>query len=176
MPSNETLFTIAELSLALAGFSGLVVGLRGMQTGEIQSQDRIGLSHILLSSGAALVFSLLPPVLVAAGIDTATAWKASSLALAVVILCATAAVANSARRTPPRSPWVFWPLLVLGLGVGGGLGAVTLRPVSAGASLLPLALLWLLVVGFVQFAVFLVLLWWRPGRAPAADGKDGGEE
>ena len=39
MAESEALFTIAELAVALAGFSGVVVGLRGSQSRALAPQD-----------------------------------------------------------------------------------------------------------------------------------------
>lgn len=50
MNSNDAVFTIAELSLALAGFSGVVVGLRG-RASDLPRQDTFGMLHILGSTG-----------------------------------------------------------------------------------------------------------------------------
>ena len=83
---SEMLLTIAELALGLAGFSGVVVGIQGARAGRLSRQDAFGLLHILSSSGAAMLFSLLPFALHEAGLSEAMAWTTTTLALGLTIL------------------------------------------------------------------------------------------
>jgi hypothetical protein len=153
------LFTIAELSVALAGFSGVVVGIRGTRAGTLTRQDLFGLLHILASSGAAMIFSLLPFALHAAGVSEATAWIATSLSLGSLVLLASTAWGYATRRTVPRYPAVFWAFVATGAVLGAALLTTGSGLVGNPGGLVPITLLWLLLVGFAQFAAFLVLSW-----------------
>lgn len=161
MTSNEDLFIIAELSVALAGFSGVVVGLR-RRTGALSRQDVFGMIHILTSSGTAMVFSLLPSVLQAAGVGGAAAWRTTSLALGLLVTVASLAWASAGRRTRPRYPVTFWGFVSTGLVVGISLLLTSSGLFEYAGSLVPLTLLWLLLVAFSQFVAFLAVLWAPP--------------
>ena len=159
MDQQETLFTIAELSVALAGFSGVVVGLRAGRTRDGARQDWLGLGHILASTGVAMTFSLLPSAVAAAGVDAAAGHAAIVLALGLVVVAATGSTMAATRRTRPRHPVRFWTLAIVGAALGVAClaeGAGFLAPHRA---FLPLTLVWTLLVAFVQFVTFLSLSW-----------------
>lgn len=157
MTSADLLPTIAELSVALAGFSGVVVGLRAGRGGDPPRQNLFGLLHILASSGAAMVFSLLPATLHAAGLDERIAWTTTSALLGTTVVVAAVLWAFATRATKPRFPWVYWSFIASGIVLGLMLLVSTTGWRAHEGSLLPLVLLWLLLVGFAQFATFLVL-------------------
>ena len=79
MSEHETLTSVAEFAIALAGFSGIVVGLRANGKHPLTHQDRFGLIHIIVSSLCALLFSLLPFVPHHLGARTSATWELSSL-------------------------------------------------------------------------------------------------
>jgi hypothetical protein len=156
--ASDVLFTIAELAVALAGFSGVVVGLRG-RAGGLSPQDRFGMVHILSSSGAAMLFSMLPFALHAAGLEEATAWRATTLALGLFVLVASTLWLLAGRRTAPRFPAIFWTFVASGVLLGATMLATASGAIEYSGSLLPLALIWLLFVAFSQFVTFLSVLW-----------------
>jgi len=157
--SEDVFFTIAELSVALAGFSGVVVGIRGTREGGLTRQDLFGLVHILASSGAAMVFSLFPFVLHAAGLGETASWLTTSLTLGALLLVTSAAWGLAARRTKPRVPFVFWAFVSSGVVLGAALLATASGMVGYDGTLLPIVLLWLLLVAFAQFVTFLASSW-----------------
>ncbi len=159
MTSSEMLLTIAELSLALAGFSGVVVGFSGTRLGAVARQDRFGLVHILTSSGGALVFSLLPFALHAAGLSASAAQTATALPLGAAVLITSVAWGFATGRAEPRYPKVFWAFIGSGVVIGAALVVTSAGLFAYDGSLLPLTLLWLLLVGFTQFCTFLALIW-----------------
>ncbi len=152
-------FAVAEIAIALAGFTGLVAGLSGQERSG-GAHDYHGLLNILISSGCALVFALLPTALVDAGMDVDSAMQISGLVLGVLMVGIIGFYTALARRVRPRHPWTFWSLLVVGLLISCGLvlgsaGVLDIRFYSP-------QLLWLLAVGFAQFFSFLMLRWGRP--------------
>lgn len=157
MDPNDTLLTIAEISVALAGFSAVVVGLRQTREGRWTRQDSFGVVHILASSGLAMVFSLLPLGLAAAGLSPSAAWTFTSFGLGLVVLVASLGWGLAARRTAPRYPVLFWGFVASGVALGVALILGASGWLAPQGSLLPLALLWLLLVAFTQFASFLAL-------------------
>jgi len=64
--ADALLFAIAQISVSLAGFSGLIAALRAT-TGEWHPRDIWSLSWMLGSSVGALLLALLPPWLALAG-------------------------------------------------------------------------------------------------------------
>ena len=63
MLDSETLRTMAELGIALAGFSGIVAVLGRRLQGEWSSLDRARLLGLLIPSFGVVFFSLLPEVI-----------------------------------------------------------------------------------------------------------------
>jgi hypothetical protein len=169
--SLDALFTIAELSVALAGFSGVVIGIRSTRPDAPSRQDTIGIVHILTSSGAAMVFSLLPSALHAAGLGETLAWNTTSVILGVTVFAVSAGWGLSARRSAPRYPRIFWSFIASGIALGAALLVTAAGLVGYRGTLLPLTLLWLLLVSFVQFVTFLAVAWNR-----AADPSTPNEE
>jgi len=154
--------TVAEIAIALAGFTGLVAGLaRGDRSQE--TQDYVGLMNILLSSGCAMAFALLPLALVQAGMGGDLVTRLCGALLGALVVCLTGYYTAIARRIRPRQPWLFWPMLVTGTLIAAGL--VLESAGVLGANLYPVLLFWLLIVGFAQFFSFLVLSWRGPGPA-----------
>ncbi len=149
-------FVVAEIAIALAGFSAVVMGLK-LRTAEFKDTDRWGLIYILLAGGSALFFSLLPHALSYSGLSPIIAQNITTASLATLFLTTTAWAANATRRTQPRYPFVFWILLVAMVLVGIALVVQLLFLESI--NLTPFALLMLLVVAFSQFFTFLLDLW-----------------
>ena len=87
--------TIAEVSIAIAGFSGLAAAFRTRRMRDWAEWERIWFWYILTWSFGSLLFSLLPPVLGGLGLAPSGAWALSSLLLALFIL---GAVGLGARR------------------------------------------------------------------------------
>ena len=87
--------TIAEVSVALAGFSGLAAAFRTRRMRDWAEWERIWFWYILTWSFGSLLFSLLPAVLGGLGLAPSGAWALSSLFLALFIL---AAIGFGARR------------------------------------------------------------------------------
>ncbi len=148
---------IAELSMALAGFSGLVMGIKVSRNNRWNAQDRLGLGLILFTSANAMFFALAPEALVAAGLDAGTTKFTLNLALAAIITASCVLSAVSSVRSKPRYPWSFWPLWGTGFVLSVCLAWTTFT--RSAADFLPLVLIWLLIVAFAQFFTFLVLTW-----------------
>ena len=151
-------YIVAELSLALAGFSGVIVAITKQLGSSIHRADTLGLVYILLSSGTALIFSMAPFVLIAAGLEASLALDATGWLLAGVMVTVTlhAAYANKGERL--RYPKVFWGLVVSGLLIAiSHLVITTITDIPS--SMYPLMLMWLLLVGFVQFSIFIFVEW-----------------
>lgn len=76
MQGSEELLTLAELAIALAGFSGVVVAFG--QRGEMTPLDRWRFAALLSISMSAAVLAFLPSVLSLLGISGSSLWRTSS--------------------------------------------------------------------------------------------------
>jgi hypothetical protein len=87
LTESDTLQTIAEVSVALAGFAALAgaIGEREGPTGRLSFQR---LRFVVLVGVLLLMLSLLPLVIAGYGVSPASVWRASSGAAFVLNLIA----------------------------------------------------------------------------------------
>jgi hypothetical protein len=141
--------TIAMVSIALAGFSGLTAAFRSRPMQEWVEWERIWFWYILIWSIGALMFSLLPAVLGGLGIASSLVWTVCSVSLALFIL---AGLALGARRgIKLHGHGVFHPRWAA--------TAATLLPAISAIALLFCSVAGVLVSpwGAYQLALFLIL-------------------
>jgi len=84
----EALFTVAEVGIALAGFSGVVAILGRRSAGEWSDPDWLRFAMLLAFSFGAVVFSFLPTLILALGASPPSTWAACSLLLALFLVLA----------------------------------------------------------------------------------------
>ena len=160
---DALLFAIAQISVSLAGFSGLIAALRAT-TGEWHPRDIWSLSWMLGSSVGALLLALLPLWLALAGDTDEHVYRVSCAASAVAIGSFAIAMSLAGRRLtrrgfPRRVPAVPTTLFLLlgGAGLVDALGAA-----GAWGDRLAFAyvgsLMVLLVAAVLALCVFLILL------------------
>ena len=145
--------------MALAGFSGVVVGVRRAGQGKVQTQDKFGLLLILTTSGLAMLFSLLPSAMQLAGVSQGDSQTISNFILGLFTFIASIGLGIASRRTRPRYLASFWILVFIGTVLGLALLLTTIGVLTYSGDFSGLLLLWLLLVGFTQFFTFLVLTW-----------------
>jgi len=155
-------YVIAELAMALAGFSGVVVGVKSSSQKSVDRQDRFGLLLILLTSGCAMLFSLAPLALQASGMSAQNAGDLSNTLVSLVVLGACSVVGIASFKSSPRYPFTFWPLLIFGWVLAIALLVKSAGLIEYAADLSALMLLFLLTAGFAQFFSFLIMSWWKP--------------
>jgi len=73
----DSLATVAEIGIALAGFSGLVVVLR-KRSGPLNEIEKYRMSVLLATAFGAMFLALLPGALQQLGLDDDVVWRASS--------------------------------------------------------------------------------------------------
>jgi hypothetical protein len=78
MNPTDLLATLAQLGVALAGFSGIVVVLGSRASGEWSLRERQLLSALLATSGSVILWSILPLLLLAAALSDPRVWLLSS--------------------------------------------------------------------------------------------------
>lgn len=84
MEAEGVFLTIAEVSVAFAGFSGVVAVFRRRSIGEWRSGDILRFWQMMEVSLSGVVFSLLPFVFHYSGLSAAATWAACSALLAFV--------------------------------------------------------------------------------------------
>ena len=162
MQGEGPLLTIAQISVALAGFSSVVIALRGSGPNAWSPQDRFGLGNVLGASVGTLVGSLLPFPLTYLGWSNELVWGVVDATLGIFILGAVGFLALSAASgsVRPRTPRVFWSF------VGSGFFVAGMLLLSAGGLVFPsgpslplFGLIWALVAAFAQLATFVLATW-----------------
>jgi len=82
--SFESLDTIAEVAVTLAGFAGLIAALAGASHQGLPRRQRIAFWLVLATSLATLILSFLPRVLFNFGVSEPTSWRICCGVLALV--------------------------------------------------------------------------------------------
>ena len=158
MDSEGPLLTIAEISVALAGFASIVVAIRGANPSGWSRQDRFGLANVFAASLAALVGSLVPFPLHQLALSDTTVWSISNALFVVMPVAYLTFLVVRQRGSPPRLPWLFWGLAGTGCGLVLALTLASLGlVVPPGPGLLLVALIYSLLTGFAQLGTFLLL-------------------
>jgi hypothetical protein len=80
MNSVGFLQSYTEVAIAIIGFSGVVVALKGRDATELQN---ITLSMLILFGSASLVLGILPQILLEMGISSARIWQGISLVIVI---------------------------------------------------------------------------------------------
>ena len=158
----ESLTTVAEIGIALAGFSGLVVVLR-KNTGPLNEIEKFRMSVLLAAAFGAMFLALLPAALQHLGFTDDTLWRTSSAFLVIFSIAFVIGWVMSSRRffsvareifsVPAFSLMTFGHLINLTLQLSVTLGLWEGR--SAGIYLL--GLLWLLAHASQQFVRMLFI-------------------
>jgi hypothetical protein len=147
---SEALFVIAQLAIAIAGFTGVVTALR-TRTGQLHPWDRARTVALILVTGDLLVLSLLPFGLDVLGVDGAQLWRFScgaAIALGIPTLLVMRHFDSGAAQ--PYAP--FFPI------AGSALMLVHAVNAYVGSfGVFYLTLLASLVIGIIQFAHVLVV-------------------
>ena len=97
MDPQEILTTIAEIGIALAGFSGLVVVLR-KNDGPLNAIEKYRMSVLLAMAFGAMFLALMPGILMRLGLSGDILWKVSSALLVVFSIIFVLAWVLSSRR------------------------------------------------------------------------------
>jgi hypothetical protein len=156
------LLTIAQIAMTLAGFSSVVIALRGSSQHDWSAQDRVGLGNVMAASVGTLFGSLLPFPLAYLGWSNDLVWAIANAVFAALLLTAVSLLTYAAikRGAPPRAPRTFWSFIVSGFVTGAALALSAFDVgLPRGPSLLLAALLWVLLAAFAQLVTFLMVTW-----------------
>lgn len=167
MSLPDSLQTIAEVSIAFAGFSGLVVALR-KKAGPLTDIEKYRLQVLLTMAFGAMFLSFLPEVLGNFGLDMEDSWSYSGLVLCFYSLIFLSWWIRATRKFINAYSEIFsWS--VFARMVVGHIGIImlqlaaffTLVPVRAAAAFV-VALIWYLIHAAQQFVRMLFV---QPGAA-----------
>lgn len=168
MQASDEPLTIAEISVTLIGFSGLISVFRSRDGSELEVRDLSALAMIIVSRAIALLFSLLPFPLIYLQLSEATVWSISAglFAMVTAVAMATFGVLNHRRRKAGHAERT--PRLNLSTQITGGVTVLALVGSSAGVlppgpAIYLLALMTCLVLSLWFVGIMLVV-----GRQPPA--------
>lgn len=170
MQAAEALAVLAEVSVAFAGFSGIVTAFRRRDLGEWSRLERFRFRFMVEFSLATLALSLLPLFLAELGLSESHVWSASSVVLGVGALSYLIRSALRVRRLVADGEPVSRGLAGISILVGVAITASAL--VNATGFFSHPSGVYLAGVGgclFVSSAMFaqLLLANARPGEDPA---------
>jgi len=152
-PIPESLLTIAELALGLAGFSGVILVFSGSPDA-MHPMDRLRMRLLLAMSLGAMILGVLPSGIALLGAEGDTLWRICSGAM-VVTLAPIAMVFfldyRNIGKAHPRE-------LATGA-MGGGAAAIVAAVGGAAMSLLALAHLLGVLPGHGRAIFFFFVLW-----------------
>ncbi len=156
MHGSDALTAIAEISLGLAGFTGIVMALYS-RSDSWSEFDAVRSLYLLLIGFGTLILSLLPFALHFFGLPESIIWRSCSGTMLAYL-----SVFFLMRRVDDQLEWTQIPhndrmrwFASIGLVLNGFLQLANLW--YAQLSLFFLGLLWYLTLGCVQFAVILYL-------------------
>lgn len=159
----DSLQTIAEISIGLAGFSGLIVALR-KNTGPLTDVQKYRLRILFAMTFGAMFLSLLPDLLLNFHVPDERLWFDSSAAMfiysAFFVSWMIAGARRVARVAPEIFDWVIFSLLTTGhivvllLQLGVMMGLVEERA----SGVYTLGLIWYLIHAAQQFVRMMFIL------------------
>ena len=158
MSAKDELLSIAEIAVALIGFSGLIFVVRARDVTELETRDLSALAMIVSAGSIALAFSLLPLPLSHVGLSEPVFWRISSLLFGVTMVAAAGVFHFVNRRLvksghPERTPRLNRTALISAflMGMLLALSASGAVPPGPALYLLGLVVCLLLCLAFVGF-------------------------
>ncbi len=156
----ETLRILVEASVAMAGFSGVVVVFGRRAEREWSQIERARLANLLTTSFSVLFLSLTALVLLHAGTDPKITWRIGSATWSIIatyVVVLTARRAAQGPRDDPERPNAAWIVLLLGLS-----GAFVLLSVANAVTMSEFwpflaALVWLFALACYSFTRLLLV-------------------
>lgn len=171
LTDSDVLQTIAEIAIALTGFTGVVAFLGQRARGEWRAVDLFRFNQLLGGSLAALLFSFTPILLFRLGAPEMVLWRASSGLIATYIVGAFLLANRAIRRLPKAERVEIAPMALLIVQVLGA-AVLSLQLLSAAGVVYPgrsapvlIGLVWLLMFSAFQFVRLFRMLHGQSGDA-----------
>ena len=156
MDIAETLLTVAQVAMGLAGFSSVLVALSG-EPSKWSSVDSFRISGMLSASLAALFLALAPFLLHFFGVDTALVWRWSSGLVAGFLFLRVAWTVRIYHRLPRTDQIVLGTVLIATIQTILCLLALTEAGAAVGLIGPPEGVYLLGVVSLLGWATFLIV-------------------
>ena len=164
MEQEGFLLATAQIAVTLAGFSGLVLAIRGAPPARWHARDMWSLAWMLGVSLSAAFLALLPLVLALFSIGGGRLWRIATLVMSGWMIAFSLAMALSGRRltrSGHRARASYFPTVATSLTAGVGLlvglaGSGVLSQARVG--LFALGLVTCLLVSALSLVVFLAVL------------------
>ncbi len=138
MPHADDFRTLAEIAIALAGFTGIVVALNGRSPDGRSPIGSARLRALLLESLGVVFFAFMPSLVDSALQNTALTWRISQLGFALyhllvlVIFFRSTGLAHVAQRTVlSRSSQIPFAILLIILAVAGATTTISAQSARA---------------------------------------------
>ena len=112
MPEAENLHMVAEVGIALAGFSAVVVAL-GRRSGGPFKAGRLWL--LLAQALGAVIFAFVPLLLDAAGLEPSANWRVTNGAISVFGFGILIGITSQWTVSPQYRQWSWWGFVGLTL-------------------------------------------------------------
>jgi hypothetical protein len=169
LTQESALIVVAEVAIALAGFSSIVIALRrGMD--QVTSFAFIRLWRLLETSLATVLFALIPFALHYLGVGESELWRVASGGLCSYVLCAQVYMFNRwwEQWKSPAIRWSFnGPVLVVQFAVVVLLALnATAIGLNGGFGPYFVSLLWYLILSALYFGRLLLLRLREEGQQP----------
>jgi len=100
MNVEDLLIIYIEVSIAIAGFSGIISALKKQDGSSWQKEDAVSFQFLLTASGFCAVLSAIPMVMTLAGLENIAIWRWSSLCILAVAVFAGGYRTYQFRTTP----------------------------------------------------------------------------
>ena len=117
MDPHGVLVTSAEIAVAIAGFSGIILAVGPDRLGELRDGSRLILSALILVTASTFVFSFVPLLLSAAAVPERTLWSSASSLHAVYLAGIALYRMRQTRRISPENrpsgSFFFLPVLAM---------------------------------------------------------------
>ena len=146
----DTLHTIAEVGIAITGFAGIVVAIRGGSDRGVQPSVTDPLGVLFVASLGTVFFAFVPEWLESAIASPDTVWRLSLATFGAYRLAYIGLILNAQRRGGTATPIVWRFVVGLSLGALQLVGAVGFLSVLHYVLYLS-GLLWGLVVALISF-------------------------
>lgn len=170
MAESETFFTLAEVAVALAASTGIILAL-AREPERWSGFDAVRVFLLLASSLGATVLSLLPAALAITGVSGGALWRTCSAVLAVYVATFLAVAFRRVVSLPAGERRDFRPSLAVSFNAVN-VAVVVAQVLNAGGlfgggspSPFLLGLLWLVTWSATLFALLILL---RPSSRPSS--------
>ena len=163
MIPSDALTTIAEVAVALIGFSGLAAALLGRSAGKWDPRETVSLWSIIGFGAAALLFALLPFPLHFFDLSPNVIWASLSAALGALGLAWAVAAFQAPARMARRNLPLRFPRFVKVAATVSVLVSLLLflnvadLAIARGPAAYILALIFALIMALLYFGLFIIL-------------------